>query len=261
MKNTILDQLRKPNLIKEIKSVNGYERYLDIDLYQNDLIDNISHSLFCIDFRNSNFVYLSDNTELVFGHSYEQVTSKGPMGFYSMVHPKDIEVLNTKIYTSFTKFIFSQEEKIDLSKYKFSYCCRIKQKNGAYKMLLSRFSYLILGENGLPLMIMGTMSDISDIYFKNELYCDVHYYEKNQKPKKILHEVFSISETENELKISKKELEVLSLISKGMISKEIANFTNRSIETIHSHRKNILKKLKCNNITDAVLIAKNNNWV
>lgn len=260
MEPSILEQLKKPQLIKEIKAVDGYEKYLDIGLYENELINNISHCLYCIDFRIEDFVYINKNTELVFGYSHEEIVENGPMGFYALVHPKDIEILNKKVYTAFANFIHSQKD-IDLSKYKFSYNCRVKQKNGSYKVLLSKFSCLVIGDNGLPLMIMGTMSDITDIYKENELYCDIYYHEKNSKPKKIFHNVFSLSENESEFNISKKELEVLSLVAKGMISKEIATYTNRSIETIHSHRKNILKKLNCNNITDAILIAKENKWI
>lgn len=260
MEPSILEQLKKPQLIKEIKAVKGYEKYLNIDLYQNELINNISHCLYCIDFRIEDFVYLNKNTELVFGYSHAELSENGPMGLYSLLHPKDVEILNKKVYTSFAEFIHTKKD-IDLSKYKFSYNCRIKQKNGSYKVLLSKFSCLVIGEKGLPLMIMGTMSDITDIYKENELYCDIYYHEKNSKPKKVLHKVFSLSEKESQFNISKKELEVLSMIAKGMISKEIASYTNRSIETIHSHRKNILKKLNCNNITDAIIIAKENKWV
>ncbi len=47
-----------------------------------------------------------------------------------------------------------------------------------------------------------------------------------------------------EKKLSKREKEVLILVAKGFINKEIANKLNLSIKTIETYRKRILKKLE-----------------
>ena len=55
--------------------------------------------------------------------------------------------------------------------------------------------------------------------------------------------------------LSKKEAEVLQLISKGNTTKEIAAILYVSKRTIETHRSNILKKLSAKNTADLILKA------
>lgn len=55
--------------------------------------------------------------------------------------------------------------------------------------------------------------------------------------------------------LTSREKEILMLISKGEISKEIASKLNISINTVNRHRQNILEKLNVNNSIEAVRTA------
>ncbi|KQB41370.1 helix-turn-helix transcriptional regulator [Flavobacterium aquidurense] len=55
--------------------------------------------------------------------------------------------------------------------------------------------------------------------------------------------------------LTSREKEILLLISKGEISKEIASQLNISINTVNRHRQNILEKLNVNNSIEAVRTA------
>ncbi|OMQ08265.1 LuxR C-terminal-related transcriptional regulator [[Flexibacter] sp. ATCC 35103] len=55
--------------------------------------------------------------------------------------------------------------------------------------------------------------------------------------------------------LTSREKEILVLISKGEISKEIASQLNISINTVNRHRQNILEKLNVNNSIEAVRTA------
>ncbi len=52
--------------------------------------------------------------------------------------------------------------------------------------------------------------------------------------------------------ITKREMEVLTLISEEYSSKEIANMLFVSIATVETHRKNIRNKLNCRNIAGVI---------
>lgn len=58
--------------------------------------------------------------------------------------------------------------------------------------------------------------------------------------------------------LSNREIEVVKLISKGLIAKEIASNLNLSTHTIYTHRKNIMKKLNISSSPELVLYAVNN---
>ncbi|WP_299063834.1 response regulator transcription factor [uncultured Polaribacter sp.] len=63
---------------------------------------------------------------------------------------------------------------------------------------------------------------------------------------------FMSSNSVSEKIISKKETEVLMLISKGLTTKEIANQLFVSSRTIETHRANILKKLEVKNTAELI---------
>jgi len=56
-------------------------------------------------------------------------------------------------------------------------------------------------------------------------------------------------------RLSSREKEILTLISKGNCNQEIACLLNLSIRTIHNHRARIMKKLHCRHSTDLVRYA------
>lgn len=61
--------------------------------------------------------------------------------------------------------------------------------------------------------------------------------------------------------LTKRELEVLPLITKGHTTMTIADILNVSVHTINSHRKNILKKLNLKSPIELIVYAIENNLV
>jgi DNA-binding CsgD family transcriptional regulator len=59
---------------------------------------------------------------------------------------------------------------------------------------------------------------------------------------------------QNETSLTQVEKDILALIRKGLISKEIANIRNCSPRTIEKHRSNILKKLNLPSSQNALLV-------
>jgi len=57
--------------------------------------------------------------------------------------------------------------------------------------------------------------------------------------------------------LSKREIEVLGLVSKGLASKEIADKLFLSVNTVNNHKQNILEKINASNTSQAVNYARN----
>lgn len=55
--------------------------------------------------------------------------------------------------------------------------------------------------------------------------------------------------------LSKREIDVLILVAKGMINKEIADYLNISIHTVFSHRKNIIRKTGIKSVSGLTVYA------
>lgn len=65
----------------------------------------------------------------------------------------------------------------------------------------------------------------------------------------------------NPTPLSPREIEVVQLIAKGLIAKEIAHELHLSTHTIYTHRKNIMKKLQLNSSSELMLYAVSNGLV
>lgn len=61
--------------------------------------------------------------------------------------------------------------------------------------------------------------------------------------------------------LTRRELEVLRLIADGLTNPQIAKQLFVSIDTVDSHRKNLLAKTQCNNTAALVRYAFENGWV
>lgn len=57
--------------------------------------------------------------------------------------------------------------------------------------------------------------------------------------------------------LTSREIEIVRLIAKGLIAKEIASELNLSVHTVYTHRKKIMKKLGINSSSELVLYAVN----
>lgn len=61
--------------------------------------------------------------------------------------------------------------------------------------------------------------------------------------------------------LSAREIEIVQLIAKGLIAKEIASMLHLSPHTVYTHRKNIMKKLQLSSVSELMVYAINHGLV
>jgi DNA-binding NarL/FixJ family response regulator len=61
--------------------------------------------------------------------------------------------------------------------------------------------------------------------------------------------------------LTSREIEIVQLIAKGLVAKEIAALLNLSTHTIYTHRKKIMKKLELSSASELVMYALNQGLV
>src|SRR5690606_21255073 len=96
-------------------------------------------------------------------------------------------------------------------------------------------------------------------HFKNDVSV-IHTIEKaqydngrvNELVFKKIHPIYEIERTQF---LSKRELEILKFISKGLSSKQIAGRMSLSINTVNNHRKNMLAKIGCKSSSELMNYA------
>jgi len=81
----------------------------------------------------------------------------------------------------------------------------------------------------------------------------------------LLESCSSVKSTEtsddNSYELTKREMDVLVLVAKGLMNKEIAEKLNISIHTVISHRKNITRKTNIKSVAGLAMYALMNNLI
>jgi DNA-binding CsgD family transcriptional regulator len=172
------------------------------------------------------------------------------------IHPQDLPFL---VDFEATVVDFKKNLPVDkLMKYKPRYNYRLRRRNDDYIHILQQSITIQADEDGAILYNLIMHTDISDIapfqHMKLSFigledepsYIDVMPQTRFSKTKGIF---------------SSREKEVLKLVIQGLNSEAIAIQLNRSIHTVRTHRKNILRKSECSNIQELLVKAIREGWV
>lgn len=191
------------------------------------------------------FVFVSDNIPELYGLDSHRLFIDGHQPVIEVVHPDDIYyglLVRKKIYSILSSF--SNEEKMD---YKAIHEMRVRNLRGEYIRIIEQEQVIETDKSG-NIWLMLSVIDV-DASHESEIVKSHLYNFKTGE------QIFiDLSDTLNE-PLTNRELEVLRLMKQGSLSKEIANTLKVSINTVNTHRRNILRKLKANNSIEAVNFA------
>lgn len=172
--------------------------------------------------------------------SMETLLSKLPEEELKELHLKEAlaaDFLNNKI------------SKNDLLNYKAVYFFKVFNADGELRTFLHQATTIKQSTEGNIEHVLGIQMDVTDFkVVKNSLVsfiglddCPSYY---NINPEVLPYDYSQNKPKQSPLKniLSNRELEIVSLLSKGYVSKEIADRLCLSLSTVSTHRKNILKK-------------------
>ena len=205
-------------------------------------VENRSLSLY--DIHKQCFLVKVDRHIQLLGYGSDEVDVNDIDRYHTMVHPDDLPFMYD---SEIQMFNFVQplpgDEKKD---YKLVYDFRVRSKSGEYIRFLHQLMLFELDRNGNSWILL-VISDVLSNYPSDE---PPKRFLLNTKTKKIclFNEELGIG---SEL-LSKREKQVLELISQGLDSQDIADTLCVSVHTINNHRQNILSKTRTKNIAQAI---------
>jgi len=212
-------------------------------------MSQISQScLFTVDVFKGRYDFASSGFSDLFGYKSEWINSIEKNGNFleDMVHPDDLETLK-RMQIDHSHFIYSLETKYR-NDYSNTYNFRMRNAQKQYLNVISRQRVVEQDVNGKAWIILGEVNISPD----QRPLGDVQKITVNLKTGKIIH---SEDKLDNDTSLSKREIEILKLVRKGYLSKEIADKLYISLNTVNNHRKNILRKLQVSNSMEAINTA------
>lgn len=222
--------------------------YSILEKRKNDWIklSEVTHSIVLVfDCYTNKFVFVSDNIPKLYGLDSRRLFIHGHQPVIEVIHPDDIDyglLVRKKIYSILRSF--SNEEKRN---YKAIHEMRIRNMRGEYIRIIEQEQVLELDKSG-NIWLMLSVIDVDASHESEIIKSHLYNFKTGEQ-------IFiDLSDTLDE-PLTNRELEVLRFMKKGLLSKEIAEALKVSINTVNSHRQNILQKLKANNSIEAVNFA------
>lgn len=209
-------------------------------------LSEISHSIVLVfDCYTNKFVFVSNNIPASYGIDHNRLISDGHIPALEIIHPDDIHyglLVREKIYSLL--YEFSPKEKM---KYKIVHEMRVKNIRDEYIRIIEQEQVIELDKLG-NIWLMLSVIDIDASYDSEITMSHLYNFETGEQ-------IFVNLSDMLEEPLTIRELEVLQMMKQGLLSKEIADTLKISINTINSHRQNILQKLNANNSIEAVNLA------
>lgn len=210
----------------------------------------IEHSIYAVfDMHKHNYLLQSKEQLEIFGFDKQSGKNINLKMHYERIHPDDLAfVLETDImqYQFFSNMPFKEKKE-----YKLVYDFRTRNTDGFYVRHVHQSIPFEQDKNGktwLTLVISHPVSERA----------------KNEKPQRRminiktgeLHLFTKVDGDNSGVVLTKREKEILVLISRGFDSYNIADKLKISIHTVNNHRQSILRKTRTENATQAVLYCR-----
>lgn len=200
---------------------------------------------------------VSDSVESFIG---EKATFATMDKLLALALPEEIEKIHKKEQVIQSFFIDHLDPK-EMLNYKISYTYKNKTYDGKERVMLHQATVLTLNDQGQFIHVFSIHSDISHLCVKSSddvsfinLSDGPSYYNVDTSEGKFNPDQLKKSPDLKEV-LTSRELEVIKELAIGKPVKSIADHLNVSEHTVKTHKKNIFRKVDCNNATHLVTMC------
>lgn len=238
------------------KALNSATVIDEIESYSKYISPMGDHFTYLFDCTLSQYIYISDSCEIVTGYTKaEWLTQKEPFLLDRMVLPEDhpgVQELGKQSWEIYADQPIETRKQI---------CCCVDYRvihNLTKKIsrLLEFNRPLLIDENGNMVINFGIVTNISHIKLEGPVGLKV-WADGNPE----ISVIKNASEVRGINPLTRSEKKILKLISEGLTTSSVAEKLFISAHTVNTHRRNILKKMKCANFLEAFHTARVKGWV
>lgn len=181
------------------------------------------------------------------GYSPKVLEENGDHFMETKIHPDDLNILMQNGLSFLKLFLnFSDNEKMN---YKLINEYRILNSSNKYVRVIEQHQTLELDKYGNPWLALSILDISPNQDLSESIKCHAYNYRTGKFIP--LPETPEIVKTE----LTKREIEILELVKKRLLSKEISDKLSISVHTVNTHRQRFLEKLGVDNSMEAVVLA------
>lgn len=201
------------------------------------------------------YEFISPASIALMGYAPEVFYSRGTALLPDLIHPIDFLQLTTNIFPQMNRVV-TELAGPERGKAIFELHYRIRHTNGKIVNCVEQSSYAKFDQQYVPLISSGIVMEASPLAAPSGVRGLVRLLKDHEQI--TLYDQFY---NYNDFGLSKREKEIILLLTQGKTSKEIAEKLFISEHTARQHRKNILKKMGTTSTSDLVRMVIENKIV
>jgi len=198
-----------------------------------DIVSNLCAIVYILDLTSNNYIWGNKKYIQMFGYEEDEIFINASEFATNLFHPDDIKIVMERI-----DFFVQDKGSVWAGVY------RIKHKEGHWVWVYSKVSVYKRDLNLQPSQLIGIIVDVQETFDTKERFFT------------LLRERIRDRNLEILSKLTTRELEIIQFIVSGKSYIKIAKILSIQPDTVNKHRKNILQKLRINNIASLVKFAK-----
>jgi DNA-binding CsgD family transcriptional regulator len=204
-----------------------------------------SNSFFIIcNYTNGLYEFVSENIKDFLGFDLRGYSPVDATKFItSIIHENHIKFMINLLLPVVLKYFKENATMLTGTDYRYTCCAKLKNVYDKYEWYLIDTAIVQVNESGFPVTTLITCTNIHHFKKDNCVYYNI--VKKNQDG---VYEVMLEGTENNELdqyKLTPREIQIINLISRGFTNKQIGEELSIAVHTVQTHRKNILRKTKC----------------
>lgn len=256
------------NSVEKVIPENYYKKYSSedkkFDLFENEQFQELlRHSPAIVGVYNNvqnNYMFMSDNIETITGHSPEHYKGPNGMEYALSTFPSDhASIYTQQIFPAIFQYFQSCQASKDIKRFRFTASFQLIRKDGSVIWCMQQLNVIETDEQGFPLLTMLFMSDITSVKKDNAIDFVVACKDNQNVFQNVYAATFP--SPNQAIFFTKRELEVLQLLSQGKSSYDIASQLFISEYTVFNHRKKLLEKAEKKNTAELISFAINKGFI
>lgn len=215
-------------------------------------------TFFCItNTQELSFEYVSKNLTACLGLDRETLKSGGMKMFWKRMHPEDLEQWLNAL-NGLMEYTLSEISEEDRDKMSYTWNYRLKNSKGEYVNIIQNTTPIEFDAANKPIIGLAHYTVVSG-EIKMEICASAKMLnEKNEYETKYFSNFSKKMLSEG---VSNRERDIIRLLILKYTSKQIAEKLGISHNTVDTHRRNIMKKLKVSSTGELIGMLKTNNYL
>jgi DNA-binding CsgD family transcriptional regulator/PAS domain-containing protein len=215
-----------------------------------------SSMLFLFDNTTTSYKFVSSTAEQVLGYSSEEIVNNGFEWIFTLLSEEERMYKNQLMGDIFGFLAGLSPSEVRQSTVRYDIVGLTK--SGEYKHFLEELMFPVVNETGAPILITCFVHLLGDYGEKHVRKCQISNPGLPGDRKILFEKTYPIQSSQI---LSARELEVLSHFAEGLSTAETAKRLHLAVNTIKTHRKNILFKLDAKNTTEALKRCYEKNYL